>query len=44
MWWCPNCNCERAPYHVTFEEKCDYCGADVEWIEEETDDERTGMN
>lgn len=28
-WYCPNCKIELDGCHVTYEEKCEYCGSDV---------------
>ena len=28
-WYCPNCKIELDGCHVTYEEKCEYCGANV---------------
>lgn len=32
-WYCKDCRCNLEDHEVTFFEKCDYCGEDVELIE-----------
>jgi len=33
-WYCPNCKIELDGCHVTYEEKCEYCGSDVLFVPE----------
>ena len=34
FWFCPNCNCYKAPEEITHEETCQDCNWGVEWREE----------
>lgn len=37
-WYCPNCKTPLRGNQVTYYEKCEDCGTDVEWIENEYED------
>ena len=34
-WWCDNCQSEKSPVQVTFEETCTLCGEEVEWFNDD---------